>query len=108
MTWVRARCGGPGAALGDGSSPQHRVDQPWESGLEVIATQGVQLRRPVHPLLDHAGLAQYPEVGGARRLGNGKLQAVAGPLPAVGDRLGDQQPDGIAQGVEYRWKLDLV
>src|SRR5947209_3133470 len=91
-----------------GDGPHYSVDQPGKPGFELLAAQRVELGRPLHPLTDHAGLAQYAEVVRARRLRNGELEAVARPLTAVGDRPDNQQPDWVAQGVQHAGELELV
>ena len=89
-------------------SAEHRVQQPREALVELVAAQPVHERGALGPLLDHAALAQHAEVVRARRLRHRQIERAAAALALVGQRAHDLEPHRIGERVQDAGQLERV
>lgn len=100
----------PGRAPSGGGVTENQVQQTGEPGVELRLAQPVEPLRPGVPLLQQPGLAQDREVAAQGGLGDGYVEAAAGPLPVPGSgQLPHQRlPYGVGEGEQGRLQRDLV
>src|SRR5919109_4865324 len=91
-------------------SAEDGLEQPREAPVEVFAPEPVHDRGPGRELLDHAALAQHPEVMGTGRLGDGQLERPAAHLTSgLGrERADDLQPHRIGERVQDAGQLERL
>src|SRR5919106_776238 len=85
------------------------LQQPRKACVEVLVPERGELGRPLAPLLDHAGLAEGPEVVRHRRLRETGPEIAAGAwLRLRREPPDDLEPMRIAERMKHARELDLV
>jgi hypothetical protein len=88
--------------------PQNRREQTRKAGLEMVTAERVDAGCALRTLVDDAGFSKHLEVMSAGRFGDGKFEAPASQLVALGQRRDDLEPDWVAEGVKHCGEVDLI